>query len=581
MAAINPTHGYQDKVSTHVSHDVLELCQNALLSTLEKRLRVPEVTLDHFKRAAADIGAHGDNDTLPFDVDNRFIKENQDALAEVAFNYFRELEAGSAKSAASAINSLQVFSERLLTPTGPAGFRITTKIHPFWNIYFNGLGVAIAEANEPQRNDRAHSYRFVEKGDGLFDRTASWRAYREATIADNDLKKDGAVVVQTDISSFYEHIYHHRIENCIADLFPQRSTVSKQVDRFLNKYASRRSFGLPVGGQCARILAELLMTSVDRMLSDAGVIWHRYVDDFTLITSSQADAYRALSVLSHALADYGLSLNRTKTTVLTAKHYIDYARTQLGTPDDETSKLKEIDLHFDPYSDTAGSDYEELRETVEKLEVQTLLNLELQKGQPDAFMVAQIGRTLKLHSPRVALQLCATILDAKNLHAFRASWSSIMRGITSVRADKANTDIFDQLDQHLDAIPEHSSHLLLPETNCLHYLKAIRFQRTQSRAGYVNTVYSSTASATVKRACIECWRFWKDRPSFTSMLNKWNSVGAEEQRMLWLVATDFGDEGKHFRNQVCKSLANMWALGIEKGGKPTFESIYTKWGLQW
>lgn len=539
---------------------------------------MPKVKLNHFKRAAADIGAHGDNDTLPFDVDNRFIKENQDALAEIAFDYFRELEAGEAKKAASEIDSLQVFSERLLTSTGPTGFRITTKIHPFWNIYFNGLGVAIAEAHAPKRSKRAHSYRFVKKGDGLFDRTSSWRAYREATISDSALKKGGAVVVQTDISSFYEHVYHHRIENCVADLFPQGSTIPTQIDRFLNKYASGRSFGLPVGGQCARILAELLMSSVDQMLSDAQVIWHRYVDDFTLITSSQADAYRALSVLSHALADYGLSLNRTKTIILSAKHYIDYARTQLGSPEDEASKLKEIDLHFDPYSDTADSDYEELRETVEKLEVQALLKLELQKGQPDPFLVAQIGRTLKLHSPRVALQLCATLLDSKNLHAFRASWSTIMRGITSVRADEANSEIFDTLDQLLDVIPEHSPHLLLPETNCLHFLRAIRFRRTESRARYVlNTVYSSTTLETVKRACVECWRHWKDRPSFIRMRNKWNSLGAEEQRMLWLAAAEFGDDGKHFRSQVRKSLANTWRLGIERTGKPTFESIYTRW----
>jgi hypothetical protein len=541
-------------------------------------MRMPEVTLGHFKRAAADIGAHGDNDTLPFDVDNRFIAANQDALAEVAFNYFRELEARGAENAASSINSLQVFSERLLTPTGPAGFRITTKLHPFWNIYFNGLGIAIAEAHEPERSERAHSYRFAPQGDGLFDRAASWRAYREATIADNDLQKDGAVVVQTDISSFYEHIYHHRIKNCVADLFRQGSTVPTQIDRFLSKFASGRSFGLPVGGQCARILAELLMSSADRMLSDAGVIWHRYVDDFTLITSSQADAYRALSALSHALADYGLSLNRTKTIVLAAKHYIDYARSQLGTPEDEASKLREIDLHFDPYSDTADSDYEELRETVEKLEVQALLNLELQKGQPDAFLVAQIGRTLKLHAPRVALQLCATLLDSKNLHAFRASWSTIMRGIASVRADEAYSEIFDPLDQLLDAIPEHSPHLLLPEANCLHFLRTIRFRRTQTRAEYVfNTVYSSTTSETVKRACIECWRHWKDRPSFIRMRNKWNSLGAEEQRMLWLAAVEFGDDGSNFRKQVRKTLASAWRLGIERNGKPTFESIYTRW----
>lgn len=46
-----------------------------------------DVTLDHFKRATADVGAHGDNDVLPFDIDNRFIAERQDALAAVAFTY--------------------------------------------------------------------------------------------------------------------------------------------------------------------------------------------------------------------------------------------------------------------------------------------------------------------------------------------------------------------------------------------------------------------------------------------------------------------------------------------------------------
>ena len=289
------------------------------------------VTLENFKRAAIDIGSHGDNDTLPFDIDNRFIRDNQDAVATLAYNYFSELDNGSQKEAAKAINALHIFSERLLVPTGPAGFRITTKIHPFWNVYINGIGVAIAEKHEAERSDNAHSYRYVCSGDGLFDRNKSWRAYRECTISDDYLQKGEGVVVQTDISSFYEHIYHHRLKNCIRDLFPCDSTVADQIDRLLSKFASGRSFGLPVGGQCARVLAEVMMSPIDRMLSDAGIIWHRYVDDFTIITASQEDAYRALAVLSHALADYGLSLNRTKTIILQAKHYIDYVDTQLGS----------------------------------------------------------------------------------------------------------------------------------------------------------------------------------------------------------------------------------------------------------
>lgn len=262
--------------------------------------------------------------TLPFDIDNRFIKDKSNELAEIAYSFFTETEGLSDTQAVRRqLSELQIFYERLLVPTGASGFRITTKIHPFWNIYFNGLGVAIAEANEPKRSNRAHSYRYTAEGDSLFDRNKSWRAYKEATLNESaGLDIEGAVVIRQIYQAFYEHIYHHRLENCINDLFPS-STVATQVDRMLSKFASGRSFGLPVGGQCSRILTELLMTSIDQMLSDSGLAWHRYVDDFTLITTSNENAYRALSILSHALADYGLSLNRTKTTIL-KRHYKDY-----------------------------------------------------------------------------------------------------------------------------------------------------------------------------------------------------------------------------------------------------------------
>ena len=92
-----------------------------------------DVTLEHFKRAAADIGANGDNDTLPFDIDTRFIKDKQDELAALAYAYSQDLALLNKKNVRDSINALDIFSERLLVPTGAAGFRVTTKIHPFWN----------------------------------------------------------------------------------------------------------------------------------------------------------------------------------------------------------------------------------------------------------------------------------------------------------------------------------------------------------------------------------------------------------------------------------------------------------------
>lgn len=535
-----------------------------------------KVEKNHFVRAALEIGHSGDNDTLPYDLDAGFIKDKAADLAALCMNLFQRVEVGAVGKPAAFMNGLVILAERLLVPSGPHGFRITTKIHPFWNLYLNGVGLAIAEANEGQRSARAHSYRLASEGPGFFDRTKSWRAYKLATLNEPDLGEDRAVVIQTDVSSFYEHIYHHRLENVLNDLAPQ-STLAMQIDRILSKLAAGRSFGLPVGGQCARILAEVMMTPIDRSLTDAGLVWHRYVDDYTLICRSQQDAYKALSELSHALADYGLSLNRSKTTILSAKHYKDFISAQLGEGEDSSLALRELDLHFDPYSDNASAEYEKLKQSFEKIDISFLLDLEREKSQPDAFVLAQIGRALKFQEPAVAIQLCATLLDPDNLDSFRASWSKIMRGVYAVRSNDEFAAIFAQIDSLLDRIPASSGHLLVPEANMLHFLRAIRFARTDLRGAFVRQTYDATTSASVRRACIDCWRHWADRSNFTRLRNQWQNLGSGEQRMLWLAAGAFGDEGLKTRDQLRGSLAQAWQLGIEADAVGSFAACYEDW----
>lgn len=536
-----------------------------------------EVQREHFLKAALEIGQSGENDTLPYDIDAAFIKVKSNDLSQVCFGLFQSIEAKSAKEAATFMNGLTIGAERLLVPSGSHGFRISTRIHPFWNLYLNGLGLAIAEANEKRRSSRVHSYRLGGEAPAFFDRSRSWRTYKEATLEEKGLKNDGCVVVQTDISSFYDHIYHHRLENAVKDLGAEASTVALQVDRILSKLAAGRSFGLPVGGQCARVLAEVMMTPIDLSLSDAGIVWHRYVDDFTLICKSQQDAYKALSVVSHSLADYGLSLNRSKTTILSSKHYADYVAAQLGDGEDASIALRELDLHFDPYSDAAQTEYEKLKKSFEEIDISFLLDLEKEKSQPDTFVLAQIGRALKFQEPKIAAQLCATLLDPKNLDSFRASWSKIMRGVYSVRSNDEFEVVFDQIDNLLDQVPSAASHLLTSEANTLHFLRAIRFKRTEVRGAFVRRVYDQSSSQSIKRACIDCWWHWRDRASFTRLRNQWQNLGPGEQRLLWLAAGNFGDEGLKARAQLRGSLGQSWRLGFEANNGATFASCYEGW----
>lgn len=535
------------------------------------------LTIDHFRRAIGDIVEYGDNDVLPFDIDTRFIAERAEELAKLAFNFGAMLEKKTQADCIGTLDAITVFSERLLAPAGSSGFRITTKIHPFWNIYLNGIGVALAERHEAVRSNRAHSYRFASKGPALFDKSASWRVFREATISDCDPNNTSEMVVQTDVSSFYEHVNHHRLENFVQDLLPAGSNHATQVDVLLRKLARGRSFGLPVGGQFSRILAEILMGSVDRTLEASSVRWRRYVDDLVLVGATQRDAYRSLGVLAHALGDLGLSLNRSKTTFLSSRHYREYVQTQLTAPDSATQRLKEIDLHFDPYSDAADDEYDALRETVSQLDIARLVAVELDKGQPDSFVVTQVSRALRLMEPANALGICATLLEQRNLHAFRANWSTIMRGISFIRGDDSHREIHTYLDKHLDAVPVHSPHLAYVDTNALHFLRAIRFRKTSARATFVLSLYSSKGPITVRRACIDCWRHWGDRDRFLSLRNEWEALSEEEQRMLWLAAPVFGDDGLKFQKQVSKATSNTWGTGIGGRAGRDFAKLYMSW----
>ncbi|NWN90523.1 RNA-directed DNA polymerase [Marinobacter adhaerens] len=551
--------------------------------------------LQHFERAAHEIAAHGDNDTLPFDLDVRFIRDKSSELAQIAFGFYSELKAGPANENKTRLVGMPVYSERLIAPSGPNGFRVVTKIHPFWNIYLNGLAIAIAETIEPNRNERAHSYRFLSGGgDQLFDRDRSWRAFKEATIEHARNTGPDAVIVQTDISSFYEHVSHHYIENFIGDLGGDSNIIAPQVNALLGQFSAKRSFGLPVGGQAARILAELFLSYVDNALSTAGINWHRYVDDYVIIAEDTADAYRALDVVAQSLMNYGLSLNKSKTVFLSSKHYQDYVAAQLGHGDDEATKLRSIDLKFDPYSDNPEVDYESLRETVESLEVRQLLNRELEKALPDNFLVAQIGRTLRLHSPNVALQIATTLLGAANIHAFRASFSTVMRGIAHLRSQEEFAGIHERIDALLDAVPEHSGHLLAVGTNRLHYLRCLRFSPNLHRKRYLQGLYDQTRSNALQRACIDCWRNWHDRVAFNSLRNQWNQMPSDCQRAFWLATFSFGDEGRSARRQLTPALPHAWALGTEpkidqqaqvngghpRAAEPLFSDLYRGWAQE-
>ena len=121
---------------------------------------------------------------------------------------------------------------------------------------------------------------------------------------------------------------------------------------------------------------------------------------------------------------------------------------------------------------------------------------------------------MRLHDPDVALEIASTLLASKNLHAFRASFSTIMRGIANLRADPRFVSIHERIDSVLDEVPNHSSHLLKIDTSLLHYMRCLRFRSAPQRALYVRGLYDLPTRCRATRM-LDCWRNWGDRTGST------------------------------------------------------------------
>jgi retron-type reverse transcriptase len=58
---------------------------------------------------------------------------------------------------------------------------------------------------------------------------------------------------------------------------------------------------LPVGGPAARLLSELLLNRVDRLLTSENIKFCRFVDDYVVYTHSREEAQSALIKLTQLL----------------------------------------------------------------------------------------------------------------------------------------------------------------------------------------------------------------------------------------------------------------------------------------
>ena len=206
---------------------------------------------------------------------------------------------------------------RCLVPKQRYGFRLATQLDPLDMIFYFGLFLEVGEQIEKARLEAdkkiSFSYRFlpVDRDFYVFDRDVNFSEFQKYSY---ELATKHQFVAITDIADFYPRIYLHRLENALNKALPNFSNHAKAIIKLIKGWNQNVSYGIPVGNSPSRLLAEIIIDDVDRILLAERINFTRYVDDYRIFCDSRQQAYKCLVKLANVLYDsHRLILQAQKT----------------------------------------------------------------------------------------------------------------------------------------------------------------------------------------------------------------------------------------------------------------------------
>jgi hypothetical protein len=352
--------------------------------------RLPAASLTH---SIQHVCRYGDTDVFPHLPELAFLRDQEATvlkeLADLDLDTFDPVSAIEA-----------------LGPKSRFGFRIVHQLPLVDTVLLLAAVIEIGPLIEAHRQAadslRAFSYRFQPDGKGsLFrlDRTfKDWLNAQLALVQGNlKIKK----IISTDISDYYARVNFHRLENLLDEVAPKHG-AARYIVKHIKVIRAKQTFGLPVGGSAARLLAELALADTDLALKQEDRLSTRFVDDFRIFLRADEDPYDALALLAEQLGlSEGLSLNVAKTRVETRADFLSRLKHLVADVSEEAEGAALDALTSDLYFDDEP-DLEELEE-LKSMNLLGFLQDEVGKDAFDMGRIKVIFRALKLAKPPEAV----------------------------------------------------------------------------------------------------------------------------------------------------------------------------------
>ena len=503
-----------------------------------------------FRLAVRNVASQGETDVFPRSFEGHVFHDREDRVIALLRELHDDFDAALANSPPTA--------EQALAPVGYTGFRWASLIEPVWNTYLLALALDVAPAIEKERREHvdssAYSYRYSPDAETARIFTEDgWVKFRRASL---ESAEQYPFVIVTDIADFYPRIYHHRLKNSLSRLAPG-SDIPNRVDRVLSELSDGYSFGLPVGGPAARLFAEAAITPVDRLLTTSGIHFRRFADDYHIFVAARDEAYGALTRISEVLRPEGLSLQKSKTQIMTSielKRRLALDANIEGEPEagggeDQRTQFLRIALHFDPYSPTAAEDYERLKSDVARFDILGMLAAEIRKSQIHVALTRRLLRAIRFLDQESQFGAVLSLVDnldtlapvlpavlitiAAAIHEFDTEQRS--RIVTAVQERLASGD------------PLFRLHL-----NVAFALRVIVQHYSPQGEETIARVYKNAPSF-VRRDIILLMAQWKASHWLSEQRGQYANFPISERRAFLLASYALGDEGRHWRDRLALS----------------------------
>lgn len=501
---------------------------------------------NNFELAVRNIVNFGDTDIFPFPYETRLFDDMTGEVVNALIETHKNFE--------DSLNEAPPVNVSTCSTVGYTGYRWATQIDPYWNAYFLGLVLSIAEDFEKIRmgRDCVYSYRYkpdVPKA-SLFDKEIGWRSFQEDGLSFSKENEEIKYIVTCDIADFYTRIYHHRLENALDRINPGKN-ISSKLKKLIQNFSGTNSYGLPVGGPASRILAELALDSFDHLLRINGIRFKRFVDDFVLFCNSKEDAHSSLTFFSRKLMENeGLTLQKNKTSIMSKEEFISLTEARLrGVDEDDKSPMKakflSLPIRYDPYSANANEQYEEIKKSLSEFDLLGMLSSELQKSKIDQTFSKQLVRAF------------ASADEVVLSNAFKMIFSNISElypiFTTILQVSVAHWDRFDLgakqaiRDASKKLIGE-DSFILKTELNLAYLVRLLSKENSAENQELLVGIYkNSTESVLIATLVTQAMAKWGVHYWLSSLKQSFSVMNAWQRRIFIICSYLLGDEGAHWR----------------------------------